>query len=1086
MSHSESLQFDPNDPRLTAYVLDELDANERSQVESLIEENPNARAAVDEIREAIDVLQSAFDIEVNSVPEYSELLNGAVIRPAAVSDKDAIHAETETAIRLQGRPTRWVVVALSGTALVASLFVAIIASDRFQPEKGFEIPAVEQGDVNSNGFESYSFDQSQGEGIRQLVLGDHYEALPLVSQDLLVKLKDRKSESQPTDDTTQLGAVVSDLQDQPGNSLVLDPAYTAKHEPTAVMRSMNRQVQQQGSDGNSLIQGSQSSDGNVVVQDGKSPSHKKVFTVPRQSGQPVSGPAAQVVGNSLVVDDRDPLQRKQEALKSVIDRSYRIVEGAVDGLAVRPSKSRSAGIPSYARPEGKRSSGPAGAGVPILNRRLGILSQSGNGNGSRQATQSWAAPRFYLEYREYKPDPNTDLSTIILPDSSGRSDIVEDELLTRVSPETSVVDMFTLESQAHESPTTGFRTGSKLGRDGTSERKEEFGQALPGLRFSYLPRLAEENAEAYEPIVENEFLAPTVAPLSTFAIDVDTASYSNVRRFLTQGQFPPPNAVRIEELLNYFQYDDPAPSGERPFSISMETARCPWNMGHQLVRIGLKGKEIHPAERPPSNLVFLVDVSGSMKNDNKLPLVKSGLELLVGEMTENDRIAIVTYARHAGVVLESTSGQNKTQILNAIRNLKAGGSTNGEGGLQLAYDQAVKNAISEGANRVILCTDGDFNVGVSNDDELVKIIGRHAETGVYLSIFGFGMGNLKDGKLEKLADKGNGHYGYVDGIREAQKVFVEEMTGTLYTIAKDVKVQVEFNPAKIGAYRLIGYENRMMPAQDFQNDAKDAGDIGAGHSVTALYELIPAGVPLPAKGLKYQSVPEVKAPVPANDSNELLTLSLRYKHPEPIAARRAGAYVPQKSVLEEYPLAAPTDANAEVSQDLRWASAVAAFGMILRDSAHKGQADLPMVLTLAASCLGAPEVTEAEQTEDSAAEISRRKEFVELVNAVRKLRGELPNDGDGPADEQSEIESRDGLNLGETAVKKGLGQNEAWEILKQEGFESDPDQPVLYGQERFRKRWEGGYHYVTLLFHGSETKSEGVTVTEVKEFWNDP
>jgi len=493
----------------------------------------------------------------------------------------------------------------------------------------------------------------------------------------------------------------------------------------------------------------------------------------------------------------------------------------------------------------------------------------------------------------------------------------------------------------------------------------------------FLNRYLEQQAgnEAYAPIIENQFLSPVKEPLSTFGIDVDTAAYSNVRRFLKQGRLPPPNAVRIEELVNYFHYNEPPPTGNDPFSVSLEAADCPWNPGHRLVRIGIKGKEIDRSERPHSNLVFLIDVSGSMKDANKLPLVKKALEMLVGQMTENDRIAIVTYASKASLMLESTNGQNKQAILKVIRSLNANGSTNGEAGIQLAYAKAVEHRIKDGTNRVILCTDGDFNVGVSDDNELMKMVQKYAkQSKVFLSIFGFGMGNLKDAKLEKLADRGNGHYGYIDNNDEAHKVFVEEMTGTLYTIAKDLKLQIEFNPYQVGAYRLIGYENRLLATEDFDDDRKDAGDVGAGHSVTALFEIIPVDKlrrPVELKyqasrrsGLKAADVAEAKADI----NRELLTLFLRYKQPDA-----------DESVKREYPLAdLPNDSTtAAPSENLQWAAAVAAFGMVIRDSQYRGHANYDLVSELALSALGKDEA-------------GHRKEFLELVKLAQKIHSQLP------------------------------------------------------------------------------------------------
>ncbi|MBT6156979.1 MAG: VWA domain-containing protein [Planctomycetaceae bacterium] len=468
--------------------------------------------------------------------------------------------------------------------------------------------------------------------------------------------------------------------------------------------------------------------------------------------------------------------------------------------------------------------------------------------------------------------------------------------------------------------------------------------------------------EQYIPIIENEFLTPVNDPLSTFSIDVDTASYSNVRRFLKQNQWPPANAVRIEEMVNYFHYEYPEPVDGRPFSVNLEAGPCPWNSDHRLVRVGLKGKEIDKSQRPPSNLVFLLDVSGSMRDANKLPLVKTAMEMLVGEMTEDDRIAIVTYAGKAGLQLESTSGQDKTRIIDSIHALRAGGSTNGEAGIKLAYEQAVGHFIDDGANRVILCTDGDFNVGTSENKDLITLIQDKAKSKVFLSVFGFGMGNLKDGKLEQIADKGNGQYGYIDDEKEAQKVFVEEMAGTLYTIAKDVKIQVEFNPQQVGGYRLIGYENRMLAAPDFNDDTKDAGEIGAGHTVTALYEIVPFDK-LPAPNsvdkLKYQK--PVKPVDGDKVAKELLTLKLRYKQPDA-----------EESVKIDFTLTDNKPRTEMPSVDFEWAVSCAGFGLLLRNSQYRGEADFDLVRELALGSRGDDES-------------GRRREFLDLVYTARAM-----------------------------------------------------------------------------------------------------
>lgn len=444
------------------------------------------------------------------------------------------------------------------------------------------------------------------------------------------------------------------------------------------------------------------------------------------------------------------------------------------------------------------------------------------------------------------------------------------------------------------------------------------------------------DTEAYDRIFDNPFLETVRHPLSTFSIDVDTASYANVRRFIENGSLPPKDAGRIEEMINYFDYDYPPPAGGEPFSAAAAVADCPWNPAHRLVRIGLKGREIPAGERPPANLVFLLDVSGSMTPANKLPLVKRAMKLLVERLDGDDRVAIVVYAGSAGSVLPSTPGDEQGTILAALDKLEAGGSTAGGAGIRLAYQVAAGNFIEGGVNRVILATDGDFNVGVTSRGDLVRMIEEQAKSGVFLTVLGFGMGNIKDSTLEDLSGRGNGNYAYIDSIGEARKALVEEMGSTLVTIAKDVKIQVEFNPAQAAAYRLIGYENRMLRAEDFNDDLKDAGEIGAGHTVTALYEVIPAGSDLPLPGvdpLKYQRPAEANA---AAGGGELLTLKIRYKEPEGETSR-----------LLEFPVVDAGETLAEADPDFSFAAAVASFGMLLRGSEHRGDSTFASVLDLA-------------------------------------------------------------------------------------------------------------------------------------------
>ena len=472
------------------------------------------------------------------------------------------------------------------------------------------------------------------------------------------------------------------------------------------------------------------------------------------------------------------------------------------------------------------------------------------------------------------------------------------------------------------------------------------------------------NTEAYDAVRENAFLDAKANPLSTFSIDVDTASYTNVRRFLNSDQLPPAGAVRIEELINYFPYSYPQPDAEAPFSVSVETARPPWAPEHELVRIGIKGRELDARNRPASNLVFLVDVSGSMQPENKLPLLKRSLRALVENLGEEDLVAVAVYAGSSGLVLPPTPGSDKKRILAAIDRLGAGGSTNGAQGIRLAYETAREHFLKEGNNRVILCTDGDFNVGATSQSSLVKLIEKERASGVFLSVLGFGDGNLKDSTMEKLADKGNGNYAYIDSFSEGRKVLVEEMGGTLFTIAKDVKIQVEFNPSRVAGYRLIGYENRLLAKEDFNNDKKDAGEIGAGHAVTALYEVVPAGKSLPGENsvdpLKYQNPP----PQEGVASDDLLTLKLRYKAPDG-----------DTSKLIESPLKAdePKDFD-RASPDFQFAAAVAAFGMKLRGTPSSDDIAWKDIQSAAKRSLG----------EDPG---SYRAEFLTLVEKAKHLTG---------------------------------------------------------------------------------------------------
>lgn len=468
------------------------------------------------------------------------------------------------------------------------------------------------------------------------------------------------------------------------------------------------------------------------------------------------------------------------------------------------------------------------------------------------------------------------------------------------------------------------------------------------------------NTESYDAIVENEFQSTLDEPQSTFSIDVDTASYSNVRRILNGGQLPPKGAVRIEELVNYFPYSYSEPDGEHPFSVNTEVATCPWKSDHRLVRIGLKGKSFQAKERPACHLVFLLDVSGSMMQQNKLPLVKQAMKLLVKELDERDRIAIVVYAGASGVALKSTPATQSSLILEAIDSLSASGSTNGAAGIHLAYQIAESSHIDKGINRVILCTDGDFNVGTTSESDLVDLITLKAKSDTFLTVLGFGDGNLKDSTMEKLADKGNGNYAYIDTLLEARKVLVEQTGGTLATIAKDVKIQIDFNPQHVRSYRLIGYENRLLANRDFRDDRKDAGEIGAGHTVTAFYEIVPSEVQSEQLVDNRPSEFVTTSLNPRADVDTMLSVNLRYKQPT-------------ASESTEFQVRLPASIESpECSQDFQFATAVVAYGMLLRDSAFRGEANWDWVVSTAEKSCG----------EDRN---GLRHEFVQLAKTARRL-----------------------------------------------------------------------------------------------------
>ncbi|MFA4867264.1 MAG: von Willebrand factor type A domain-containing protein [Pedobacter sp.] len=476
----------------------------------------------------------------------------------------------------------------------------------------------------------------------------------------------------------------------------------------------------------------------------------------------------------------------------------------------------------------------------------------------------------------------------------------------------------------------------------------------------------QQNTESYATVKENGFQNPFKNPLSTFSIDVDAASYSNVRRFINNGSLPPKDAVRVEEMINYFDYEYPQPKGNAPVNIITEISTAPWNTKHKLVQIGLQGKKIATDNLPASNLVFLIDVSGSMNVPNKLPLLVSSFKLLADQLRAKDKVAIVVYAGRSGLVLPATAGSDKSKIKEALNALSAGGSTAGGAGIELAYKVAGQNFIKGGNNRVILATDGDFNVGASSDKDMQTLIEEKRKTGIYLTVLGYGMGNIKDSKMETLANKGNGNYAYIDNISEARKVLINEFGGTLFTIAKDVKLQVEFNPEKVQAYRLVGYENRLLEDRDFNDDTKDAGEMGSGHTVTALYEIIPTGVKSSFAGaiddLKYQENKKTKT---NGNSREMLTVKLRYKDPNGHTSKMI-----QENVVDH------SSPLINTSNNFRFATSVAEFGMLIRQSDFKQNASFERVIQTASGAMGADRE-------------GYRSEFIKLVKSARLMAGDL-------------------------------------------------------------------------------------------------
>lgn len=971
-------QLLPDDPRLTAYALGELDPTEVKAVEQLLAASPAAQCALQEIRELAGLLTS--ELRDEPAPALTETQRAAILGGSA-----AMPAPRPATIpaRTRGSRTMWFASLATMAALCVVAVLVLPKSNRTSDRELAELQWHEQTDGKAFSEVVVKLQQSTA--------GDANDEDRQISVDklrILVRNAEVRAERLAETNPTQALTLIDKARTNVANSAL------EKNESKPLLNSLAKSQLRVESVDNVL-----SSKGNPRYNYDSS----AATGLTRESAEQLFEPDVTGAGDKVGLGTE---------VTSLSATSGAGVTGTTGG---GPAKGPKGEWKDQSGDESKRIGKPASGGGSSVAQRVneGVSSslpdvkmttelerRSGGTENITVKDNPSGGPKYSFGQRQkegekkdaglgyYSPRDRKSSSNVkgLVPHPA----VQKGNKRLMAGVESAPAADFAEESEQRYAGGFGGLGGGGIAR-GVQARP---GPGPGDSKFSsFYTDTYEVQNEGYDPIVENLFLSSYENPLSTFGVDVDTASYSNVRRFLTQRQRPPQNAVRIEELVNYFSYDYPQPTDERPFSVNIEVGRCPWYPPHSLVRIGLKGREIDRNKRPASNLVFLVDVSGSMQAENKLPLVKMGLNLLTQQMAESDRVAIVTYSDTAVQRLESTNGTNKEAILGVVNGLQAGGSTNGAGGIQLAYRAALDHFITGGTNRVILLTDGDFNVGVTGDDELVKLIEERARTKVFFSVFGFGMGNLKDGKLEKLADKGNGQYAYVDNQKEARKVFVEDLAGTLVTIAKDVKIQVEFNPNQIGNYRLIGYENRVMAAQDFHNDAKDAGDIGAGHTVTALYEITQAGpVPKPQLGdtLRYRA-----AVVPQEGalSRELLTVKLRYKLPEgdtstlfevPFNDPRPG---PQGGVGGAGSSPAPPPSMPQASRDFNWASAVAAFGMLLRDSQFRGQANFDMVLELARAAVG----------EDKG---GHRKEFIELVEAAKAMSvGTSPvvdNTFDGP------------------------------------------------------------------------------------------
>jgi Ca-activated chloride channel family protein len=974
------MNIDPNDPRLTAFVLGELDPTERADIEGLIIESAECRQAVNEIRLVAQWLSERFHeesgvhgaaTELNHRPVALSLLEPAVAPPAPLPQRPWWRLGS----------ARFKLVA---AAILVMAGLAVLPFVRFAAKPRAELNAVAgQMKARSLGDEDVVFRSVELAAERAPAAHEAAAAAPAARG--------------PAASRGWGYTPAAPIPAEPEQRLRLAAGRASRQE--GIEQAPARAGAMMTENSSRPLSGGEA--GGMGGMGGMGSTRRKLAES--------AGEAAAPLGNAEAQKRRSMLGRGAAGLsvKSIKGQAAQVQDGTFTDYANRPEKaadlSKAPAPPAQVAAGGRTATASLAFAADAAQRgnkskeSMPALASRGRdertaGKPLQQRDQRAEAPgqsdknaqvafkRFSLDGMAREATKSTNGSK-----AEGSKPLQQRDQQADAPAQSDKKGQAALDSLGLGAPATeanGSKAVSKADRN-----KAQGGQTDESLRQQEQRGLASEakeqakeakdqkadfaalvenqvvaEAEAFEPLVENGFHLVTKEPQSTFSIDVDTASYALVRRFLNQNALPPPDAVRTEEMLNYFSYHDSpaADASDQPFAVHVEVAGCPWNAPHRLARIGIAAKAIDQTNRPASNLVFLIDVSGSMAEPSKLPLVQWGLARLVEQLGENDQIAVVVYASAAGVVLPSTSCIKRAEIMSAIDQLRAAGSTNGGAGIQLAYDMATKNFIKNGTNRVILATDGDFNVGISDDDELVKLITAKAQTGVFLSVLGFGMGNIKNAKLEKLADKGNGHYAYIDKPAEAYRVLVKEMGATLVTVAKDVKIQVDFKSPQIAAYRLIGYENRVLANEDFDNDAKDAGEIGAGHHVTALYELTPTEAAVRT---------QVARAAPASDAKNgpgqqnAFVVNLRYKKP-----------TEDKSVQLVYPVVDQGLDFGRGSGDLKFAAAVAGFGMLLRDSTYKGSLTFDGVVEIAQQTLG----------DDPS---GYRKEFLGLVRKAQTLKG---------------------------------------------------------------------------------------------------